>query len=68
MNNDNKDQLIKDGGVQLPKKITMNMMQEDMRLENFENTFKILKEFEATDEAANIKMLYFYKVQANEDY
>eukprot|EP00347_Sterkiella_histriomuscorum_P013501 403364477 len=68
INNDNKEQLIRDGGVKLQKKINMNMLQEDMRLNNLNRTYKILREFDSTDEAANIKMLYFYKVQANEDY
>jgi len=27
-----------------------------------------LKEFDNTDDASNVKVLYFYKVQANEDY
>ncbi|CDW83376.1 UNKNOWN [Stylonychia lemnae] len=62
------DEIIKDAGVQLNKKINMNLVQEEMRNTNFDKTLKILREFDNTDEANNIKMLYFYKVQANDDY
>lgn len=46
----------------------MNLFFEDLRHATFNNTYKILKDFETTDEASNIQMLYFYKIQANEEY
>ena len=40
----------------------MNKLQEKLRQDSFINTYQILKDFETTDEATNIKMLYFYKI------
>jgi hypothetical protein len=41
---------------------------EDLRQQTFDKTYKMLKDFDSTDEAANVKMLYFYRMQAEEEY
>jgi len=49
-------------------KVALNRFMENYRHERFNDAQQILKEYDDTFEAQNIKMLYFYKVQANEDY